>query len=78
MNSMSLAELSEWCGRRFHERTVEQQLDLRLFDVPWIVMNAALAKTRWGWQPAVRLEEILEEIARHAEQNPEWLQACGG
>jgi CDP-paratose 2-epimerase len=78
INSMSLAELSGWCGRRFNKRQVEQQLDLRPFDVPWIVVNAALAKARWGWQPAVRLEDILEEIADHAEKNPEWLEACGG
>jgi CDP-paratose 2-epimerase len=78
MNSMSLAELSEWCSHRFHARKVEPQSDLRLFDVPWIVMNAALAKARWGWQPTMRLEEILEEIARHAEANPEWLRVCEG
>jgi CDP-paratose 2-epimerase len=78
MNSMSLAELSEWCGNRFSKRQVERHLDLRPFDVPWIVMNAALAKTRWGWQPAVRLEEILNEIADHAEKNPEWLKAFDG
>ncbi len=41
-------------------------------------MNAALAKARWGWQPTMRLEEILEEIARHAEENPEWLRVCEG
>jgi CDP-paratose 2-epimerase len=78
MNSMSLAELSGWCSRRINKRHVERQLDHRPFDVPWIVMNAALAKTRWGWQPAARLEEILEEIADHAEKNPEWLQAFDG
>ena len=78
MNSMSLAELSGWCGRRINKRQVEQHLDPRPFDVPWIVMNAALAKARWRWQPAVRLEEILEEIADHAERNPAWLQGCDG
>jgi CDP-paratose 2-epimerase len=78
VNSMSLAELSAWCGRRINQRQVEQHADLRPFDVPWIVMNAALAKTRWGWRPAMRLEEILEEIADHAEKHPEWLQTCDG
>jgi CDP-paratose 2-epimerase len=77
-NSLSLAELSGWCSRRFSHRDVEMTIDSRPFDLPWIVMNAALAKSRWGWQPAVRLEEILTEIADHAEQNPEWLQASGG
>ncbi len=77
-NSLSLAELSAWCGRRFERRQVESNLDPRPFDVPWIVMNTTLAKTRWGWQPAIRLEEILEEIADHAERNPDWLLACVG
>ena len=79
MNSMSLAELSDWCSRRFKKRHGRvSNLDHRPFDVPWIVMNTVLAKTRWGWQPAVQLEEILDEIADHAEQNPEWLRACDG
>ena len=77
-NSMSLAELSGWCSGRFGHRDVEQNLEPRPFDLPWIVMNSALAKSRWEWQPAVRLEEILAEIADHAEQNPEWLQTCSG
>ena len=77
-NSMSLAELSEWCGRRFKKRPVEPNLDLRPFDAPWIVMNTVLAKTRWGWQPEVKLQEILDEIADHAEQNPDWLLTCAG
>jgi CDP-paratose 2-epimerase len=77
-NSMSLAELSGWCGRRFNERPVGKQLDFRPFDVPWIVMNSAFATARWEWKPSVRLEEILGEIADHAEQNPQWLQVCGG
>jgi CDP-paratose 2-epimerase len=77
-NSMSLLELSGWCRGRFGHRDVEQNSGPRRFDLPWIVMNAELAKSRWGWQPAVRLEEILTQIAEHAEQNPEWLQTCGG
>ena len=77
-NSMSLAELSEWCSGRFTHREVEPNMDPRPFDLPWIVMDAGLAKSRWGWKPAVGLGEILTEIADHADQNPEWLQACGG
>jgi CDP-paratose 2-epimerase len=76
-NSMSLAELSGWCSDRFSPHDVEQSLDPRPFDLPWIVMDAALAKGRWGWKPVVRLAELLTEIADHAERNPDWLQACG-
>ena len=45
-------------------------MDPRPFDLPWIVMDAGLAKSRWGWKPAVGLGEILTEIADHADQNP--------
>ena len=77
-NSMSLAELSEWCSDRFTHRDVEPNMDPRPFDLPWLVMDAGLAKSRWGWKPAVGLGEILTEIADHADQNSEWLQACRG
>jgi CDP-paratose 2-epimerase len=74
---MSLAELSIWCSNRFARRDVNQNLEPRPFDLPWIVMDGALAQSRWGWQPVMRLEQILSEIADHAEQNPQWLQLCG-
>jgi CDP-paratose 2-epimerase len=77
-NSMSLAELSGWCGDRFGHRGVEQSPDPRPFDLPWIVMNSSRATSRWGWQPTIGLEEILTEIAEHAEENPDWLQRSGG
>ncbi len=34
----------------------------RRFDIPWLVMDAALAGETWGWQPQTPLEAILEEI----------------
>jgi CDP-paratose 2-epimerase len=77
-NSLSLAELSEWCADRFGHHDVGQSMDSRPFDLPWIVMNSDFAKSRWGWQPATPLEQTLTEIADHAEQNPEWLQICSG
>src|SRR3984957_3530781 len=54
-NSMSLFELSGWCSGRFGHRDVEPNADSRPFDLPWIVMDAGLANSRWGWKPAVRL-----------------------
>ena len=41
--------------------------------MPWLIMDSALAKEEWGWQPQTTVEAILEEIALHAEQNPYWL-----
>jgi CDP-paratose 2-epimerase len=72
-NSMSLAQLSDWCARRFGPQRVEADPAPRPFDIPWLVMDCRAAQRRWGWQPQRKLETILEEIAVHAEQHPNWL-----
>lgn len=73
-NATSLAELSAWCERRFGPRPVSPEPAGRAFDTPWVVMDAARAAEAWGWRPRTGLREILEEIAQHAERNPDWLQ----
>ena len=50
----------------------------RRFDVPWLVLDSSLACEAWGFAPATPLPEILEEIARHAEADPAWLDVSGG
>jgi CDP-paratose 2-epimerase len=75
--AVSLAQLSSWCERRFGPRRVGSDTEVRPFDVPWVVMDASRAAAEWGWRPAVALSEILEEVARHAEQNPDWLEISG-
>lgn len=72
--AISLAQLSAWCERRFGPRHVASDPAVRPFDVPWVVMDAARAAAEWGWRPRTALGEILEEIARHAESNPDWLE----
>lgn len=74
-NAMSLAQLSKWCEARFGPHPIASQLTPRPFDVPWLVMDAGLAEKTWNWRPRMKLEEILEEIARHAEAHPDWLEA---
>jgi len=76
-NAISLAELSAWCGERFGVRPVGRELDDRRFDLPWLVMDSARAAATWGWKPQTRLADILEEIACHGEQHPEWLELSG-
>ncbi len=49
----------------------------RPFDLPWIVMDSSLAGRAWDWHPRIRIESILEEIAQHAEANPDWLDLVG-
>lgn len=75
-NSMSLAQLSSWCAERFGPHRIGVQPEKRPFDIPWLVLNADQARRVWNWTPAIAREQILEEIARHAEQNPRWLDMC--
>jgi len=72
-NSMSLAQLTGWCDARFGQHAVASEAAPRPFDIPWMVLDAALAERTWNWSPQILLPQVLEEIARHAEQNPHWL-----
>jgi len=73
-NAMSLAQLSRWCEARFGAHQIAADPTPRPFDVPWLVMDSRLAHEAWGWQPAITLEIILQEIAKHAEAHPDWLE----
>ena len=72
-SSRSLAQLSAWCRDRLGEHPVESSPDIRPFDIPWMVLDSALARDVWGWQPARTTEDILEEILGHAVENADWL-----
>ena len=72
--AMSLAQLSDWCSRRFQKHSIGKDLRSRPFDIPWMVMDTSLALQHWDWRPQTSLEAILEEIALHAEANPNWLR----
>ena len=75
--AISLAQLSAWCRGRYGDHHVSVNPEIRRFDIPWMVMDAALAHETWGWAPQTSLEEILTEIAHHAEQHPAWLELSG-
>jgi CDP-paratose 2-epimerase len=77
-NSISLAQLTRWCDARFGPHAVAQDGGARPFDVPWLVLDSALASQSWDWNPGVQLESILSEIAEHAERNPQWLEISRG
>jgi CDP-paratose 2-epimerase len=73
-NSMSLKQLTSWCEERFGTNEVLASGEERPMDAPWIVMDSSMARDDWGWTPTTTLDAILEEIAKHAEANPQWLK----
>ncbi len=76
-NSMSLRELSAWCEHRYGLHEIVCDPVPRQFDIPWLVMDYSKARNVWGWEPRTALDEILSEIAEHAERNPDWLGISG-
>ena len=73
-NSMSLTQLTNWCDARFGKHAVASDTHPRPFDIPWMVLDSALAAKAWNWTPKILLPQVLDEIAKHAEQNPDWLE----
>jgi CDP-paratose 2-epimerase len=73
-NAMALAQLTGWCDERFGRHAVHSDPNPRPFDIPWMVLDSSLAAKQWDWRPKISLETILDEIARHAEQHPDWLE----
>jgi CDP-paratose 2-epimerase len=73
-NAMSLAQLTDWCDARFGKHAVQSEATPRPFDIPWLVLDSSLAAKQWNWQPKISLPQVLDEIAKHAEQNPNWLE----
>jgi CDP-paratose 2-epimerase len=72
-SAMSLKQLSDWCAARIGPQVVAADGAPRPFDLPWIVLDHAKATRVWGWRPTLTTADVLEEIARHAENNPGWL-----
>jgi len=76
-SAMSLAQLSAWCANRFGKHKVERDAGSRPYDLPWMVLDSTRARRQWNWRPTVPLEQILDEIAHHAEAHPDWLEISG-
>jgi CDP-paratose 2-epimerase len=76
-NSMSLAQLTDWCNQRFGPHTPVADHRPRPFDISWLVMDSQVAATTLGWSPKRSITSILEEIAEHVGMNPDWLRRTG-
>jgi CDP-paratose 2-epimerase len=72
-SAMSLRQLSDWCAERFGPHVVAHDGTPRPFDIGWMVLDHSKAARTWDWKPAIPTPSILEEIALHAEQHPDWL-----
>jgi CDP-paratose 2-epimerase len=75
-NSISLKQLSDWCEKRFGPNEVISSSESRPMDAPWIVMDSTVAQNIWNWRVETKIDQILDEIANHAEENPSWLKMC--
>jgi CDP-paratose 2-epimerase len=76
-NSMSLAQLTAWCDDRFGPNAPLADGSDRPYDVPWLILDATLAANSFDWRPSIEIHAILEEIAVHVAEHPDWLERCG-
>ena len=74
-SAMSLRQLTAWCDEHFGPHPVASDPAPRPFDLPWVVLDSTRAQKLWSWQPRTNVAGILEEIAAHARQHPDWLEA---
>jgi CDP-paratose 2-epimerase len=73
-NAMSLAQLTAWCDERFGSHTPACDPQPRTYDIPWVAMDNSNAARDFGWQIEMPLPTILEGIAQHAHEHPDWLE----
>ena len=73
-SAMSLAQLSAWCEDAIGSHEVSRDGGERAFDLPWVILDSALAGNTWNWKPQTPSVSILEEILEHAHQRPDWLE----
>ena len=73
-SATSLAQLTDWCAERFGRHEVGSDATPRQFDLPWMVLDSTRAKAAWKWTLSMKIGEILEEIAWHAEKHRDWLE----
>jgi CDP-paratose 2-epimerase len=73
-NAISLARLNAWCDGRFGAHAPTPDGRPRRYDIPWVIMDASDATRDFGWRVETPMETVFEEIAQHAERNPDWLE----
>jgi CDP-paratose 2-epimerase len=71
---MSLAQLTAWCDEQFGKHKPAVDESPRMFDIPWVVMDNTAAMRDFSWKIETTMPKILEEIAQHAREHPDWLE----
>jgi CDP-paratose 2-epimerase len=59
---------------RYGRRELETDAAERLYDIPWLVLDCARANHLFKWTPKRSKESVFDEIARFADENPNWLE----
>ena len=72
-SARSLRQLTAWCDTHFGPHPVGADTTPRPFDIPWLVLDHAKATRLWNWRPQTPTAAILDEIAAHAREHPDWL-----
>jgi CDP-paratose 2-epimerase len=62
-NSISLAQLSDWCRARFGPHEVTSDSQPRPYDLPWVILDSTRATKLWNWHASIPCPMIFEEIA---------------
>jgi CDP-paratose 2-epimerase len=73
-NAISLARLNAWCDARFGAHAPSADTHPRRYDIPWVIMDSSDAQRDFGWRIQTPMEDVLQEIAQHAERHPDWLE----
>jgi len=77
-SAFSLARLSAWCANEFGPHHVEADGSDRAYDIPWAVLDPALATTAWDWHPQTTTAAIFAETAAFARHHPDWIAISRG
>lgn len=73
-NALSLAQLTAWCDERFGRHVPSADPEPRRYDVPWVAMDNTAVARDFGWRIEMPLPAILDGIAQHARNHPDWLE----
>jgi CDP-paratose 2-epimerase len=76
-NALSLKQLNVWCDERFGPHAPQADPNVRKYDVPWVIMDNCEAARDFRWSISASMPGILEEIAQHALEHPDWLDRSG-